>query len=238
MLVAARGRMLVMLEWDRILENLGSTDDIDFEEACAALDQAADESRLPDLYRLLTVKENFCAREAAVVPVVRLAGLRALPELLDALRLGEQEGHDNDGPATLICDLVQENPAEAAPLLLTMLRAEDPARRAHAAWLLGFAVPPVTVEPLVTALSADPSEKVRAAAAGALSSFHGSEVAMNGLACALDDAAENVRISAASSLGYLGHLSAVPRLRLALEDRAVRVRAAVEYALEQLGQPR
>ncbi|CAN5864180.1 hypothetical protein BH11MYX4_BH11MYX4_21220 [soil metagenome] len=90
----------------------------------------------------------------------------------------------------------------------------------------------------MTALSADPSEKVRVAAAGALSSFEGSEVAMNSLVRALDDTAEEVRISAASSLGYLGHLSAIPRLRLALEDRAARVRDAAEYALEQLQQPR
>ena len=223
-----------MLEWHRILENLRSTDDVDFEEACGALDQAADESRLPDLYRLLTEKENFCAREAAVVPVVRLAGLRALPQLLDALRLGEQEGHDNDGPAALVADLVQESPAEAAPVLLTMLRAEDPARRAHAAWLLGFAIPAATVEPLVTALSADRSAEVRAAAAGALSSFEGSEDATNSLVRALDDAAEQVRISAASSLGYLGDVRAVPRLRVALEDPAAGVRASAKYALEQL----
>lgn len=92
-----------------IVEQLNDPgDEYAFGDACGALDGAADESRLPDLYRLLIMlKENFGAREAAVFPIARLDGLRALPRLRNALRLGKEDGHDNDGPAALESELVE-----------------------------------------------------------------------------------------------------------------------------------
>src|SRR5688572_3538313 len=123
-----------MTKWDRIIADVQNTDDTDGAlAACAALDRAADRSRLPHLYSLLKGGSNFFVREAAAVPVARLDGLRALSHLLEAMRLGGKEGHDNDGMCSLISDVVSENPRAAAPILTEMIRGRSAQRRADAA---------------------------------------------------------------------------------------------------------
>ena len=87
-----------MSEWDRILGDLTSVEN-DVDRAVAAwdsLDRAADESWLPKLHHLLAKGENFFLREAAATPIARLESLKALPQLLHALQLGEDEGHDGN----------------------------------------------------------------------------------------------------------------------------------------------
>src|SRR5262245_30959652 len=112
-----------MSDWDRIIADLHDVEDVDRAvAACEALDKAADESWLPRLHRLLAEGRDFFVREAAAAPIARLEGLRALPQLLHALHLGEQEGHDNDGLVCLITGLVSDNPEEAAPALRQMIR--------------------------------------------------------------------------------------------------------------------
>src|SRR5438128_3315362 len=158
-----------MSEWDRIISDLHESENVDRAvAACQALDQAADESWLPRLRRLLAESRDFFVREAAATPIARLEGLQALPQLLHALHLAEEEGHDNDGLGALISDLVWANPQQAAPMLHQMLCASSEQRR-DAAWLWGFAAEVVTPEPLLAALD-DPSPRVRSAAAGSLGS--------------------------------------------------------------------
>jgi HEAT repeat protein len=78
-----------MSEWDRIIADLHDVEE-DTDRAVAtfeALDKAADESWLPRLHQLLAKGRDFFVREAAAVPIARLEGLRALPQLLYALQL-------------------------------------------------------------------------------------------------------------------------------------------------------
>jgi HEAT repeat protein len=50
----------------------------------------------------------------------------------------------------------------------------------------------------------------------------------------LKDSDEQVRVDAASALGYFGDRRAEPELREALKDSSERVRHFAEYALKQL----
>jgi HEAT repeat protein len=228
--------MTVRRAWEQIIADLyGVEDDVDRAvAACSALDAAADESRLPELRRLLMQGDNFFVREAAAFPVARLEGLRALPALVHAKQRGSEEGHDNDGLNTLMADLVESHQVEAVPLLLRMLAEPSEESRSAAAWLLGFVAEAASPDALLAVLD-DPSPHVRAAAAGSLSSFPN----ISGVADALirllgADVDEQVRVSAASALGYLGDKRALPALRRAFEDPEERVRTFASYAVSKL----
>ena len=224
-----------MSEWDRILADLHDVEE-DTDRAvaaCEALDKAADESWLPRLHQLLAKGRDFFVREAAAVPIARLEGLRALPQLLHALQLGEEEGHDNDGLGSVVSDLVWANPEEAAPVLLQMIRAPSGRHRSDSAWLWGYAARALTPEPLLALLS-DPNPRVRSAAIGSLGSFRGREDVFARMVRALEDPEERVRCSAASALGFYGDRRAIPPLRHMLAESSDRVRYIVEYALQQL----
>lgn len=225
-------------EWDRILADLHDFEDIDRAlRACEALDRGADEAWLPGLHRLLAEGRNFFVREAAAAPIARLEGLRALPQLLHALKLGEDEGHDNDGLAALIADLVWSGPEAAAPILRSMIGEPAGRRRQDAAWLWGFAARALVPEPLLPLLG-DPDPRVRAAALGSLGSFKGREEVFAGLLAALDDPDEGVRATAAGSLGDHGDPRAIPSLRRLLSDPTETVRPVVEHALRRLEKAR
>jgi HEAT repeat protein len=221
--------------WERIVADLHAAED-DVQRAvaaCEALDKVADASRLPDLHRLLT-DAQFFVREAAAIPIARIEGLRALPDLLSAHQRGSEDGHDNDGLSTVIANLVASAPREAALLLLGMLVDSSDRTRGAAAWLLGFVSEEANAEPLLAALR-DPSSRVRAAAAGSLSSFAGRAGVFEGLVRGLgEDTDEDVRVSAASALGYLGDERALTALQKAQADPAERVRDFATHAIGKL----
>lgn len=227
-----------MSEWDHIIADLHDGEDINRAvAACEMLNRSADESWLPPLHHLLANGSNFFVREAAAVPIARLEGLEALPQLLHALHLGEDEGHDNDGLASVVSDLVWDNPDEAAPALHLMIRGDSERQRADAAWLWGFAAEALTLNPLL-ALLTDASSRVRSAAAGSLGSFKGREDVFASLVQALEDPDEGVQCSAASALGYYGDRRAISPLRRLLSDSPESVQRIVEYALQRLGSGR
>jgi HEAT repeat protein len=227
-----------MSEWDRIVADLHNILDVDRAvKACEALDKAADESWLPRLHLLMAKDKSFFVREAAAFPIARLEGLRALPKLLVALKLGEDDGHDNDGLVAVISDLVLAHPEEAAPILLRMIRSRSERERSDAAWLWGFAAEALTPDPLLKLLS-DSSHRVRSSAIGSLPSFKGREEVYAGLVNALEDPDEEVRRSAASSLGYYGDRRAISPLRRLYYESPESVRRIIEYAIEQLGKVR
>ena len=224
----------MMSELDRIIADLHDTGDIDRAVgACEALDKAADESSLPRLHRLLATGRNFFIREAAAVPIARLEGIRALPKLLFALRLGEEEGHDNDGLVSVVTDLIWSHQEEAAPALRKMIGDPSERQRSDAAWLWGFAAQALAPEPLQSLLN-DPSGRVRSAAISSLGSYKGREDVFAALVKSLEDPDEAVKCSATSALGYYGDRRAVALLRPLLSGSSELIQPIVKHALKQL----
>ena len=116
-------------EWNKLIEALRATDNID--RAVAAAGTIHKTSAIEDLPRLMELlkDQDFFVREAAAWPVSELAGPAALPELLVALQRGFGEGHDNDGFQTALIELAEANRTD----IETYLHAS----RNRLIWLLG-----------------------------------------------------------------------------------------------------
>ena len=231
--IESRNTTMTPTEWEHVLADLRAQDDLDrIVQAAARLDDVANEVHLPDLYRLIQ-DDDWFIREAAAVPLARLAGVQALPLLFQALARGQQQGQDNDGLSTMVVEVLEAHREECAPLLLSMLDNPNPTLRAHGAWALGWQSAGVALAPLLAALH-DPDANVRGAAAGSLSSFKVDGVT-EALVPLLFDSDDQVRVDVVASLGYLGDRRAVPALQAALQDSSERVRSFAAYALKQLG---
>jgi hypothetical protein len=105
-------------EWDALLADLRS---LDIDRAVRAVKlphDRADATDLPRLRSLIKHGKDFFIREAAAAPLARREGVRALPLMFEALTLGVREGHDNDGLAHFVSEVLQADPDGAAPLLL------------------------------------------------------------------------------------------------------------------------
>jgi HEAT repeat protein len=222
-------------EWDALLADLRSLDIDRAVRAVKLLHDGADATDLPRLRSLIKNGKDFFIREAAAAPLARLEGVRALPLMFEALTLGVREGHDNDGLAHFVSEVLLGDPTGAAPLLLKMLRSRQAETREHAAWALGWMPTEVALGPLLKAVR-DKEPKVRATATGSLgnSTFRAQPGVFEALKQALEEDDPVVRQSAASALGYLGDRRAKPALRRALEDEADGVRSSAEYALQKL----
>ena len=225
-------------EWERRIADIRSGgDDLDRAlEASMALKGLTDRSRIPELEHLIQ-DDDFFMREAAASPLINLKGLGALPLLLQALERGTQPGHDHDGLALEITELIESHKTEAGPLLLEMLRDPKGQTRSHAAWLLGFISDVVSPEVLTDVLK-DLNPNVRSSAVGSLSSFKDHPGVLEAMLPLLDDGEEQVRVDAASALGYFGDRRAIPALRDALSDPSERVRRFAESSLGLLGDRR
>lgn len=198
-------------EWEDLVAIFRQPESEEEEEEHAAerLRAIADPTRVPDLYALLREKENFWVRELAAEPLARLEGTRALPALLEALHLGWQERHDNDGLYPILWDLFAISPQEAAEVVVQMLSDRDSPYRREAVWSLGFFPKDLALEPLLRAII-DMVPEIREEAARALcSESFLSEETITALLRALIDPASSVRVAAAYTLGWFSAGDAV-----------------------------
>jgi hypothetical protein len=97
-------------DWEALVRDLRSTDDIDVMVAAARrLHRTASPEDLPRLSELLR-DESFFVREAAAWPLSELAGAAALPDLFEAYQRGVDEGHDADGFSAVLIELAAADP--------------------------------------------------------------------------------------------------------------------------------
>jgi HEAT repeat protein len=125
-------------EWDDLLNALH--DRANAERAVAAVHKLQRTATVDDVPRLLALLKDrsFFVREAAAWPLSDLGVTTALPDLLEALHRGFQEGHDNDGLSAALADLAEASPSAAAAVLKGILASGHPHLREHAQWLLEF----------------------------------------------------------------------------------------------------
>lgn len=158
---------------------------------------------LPTLHEWLETKDDDFLRAAAVPAIIKLEGLRCLPNLLVAHRLGLSEGCDNDTLDEYLFQLVEMNPVPAAAILLKLAKSAESQDRVEAAWLLDFISGEVGHEIFVE-LASDPSPEVRAAACSGLYHFREIAVAASAFERCLHDDDAPVRESAACAVSFGG----------------------------------
>ncbi len=106
-------------------------------DAAGRLHKESEAQDVPALLELLQ-SGDFFVREAAAWPLVELAGLKCLPELLVAYQRGFDEGHDNDGFTAALLELPAIYPGEARQVIERIAETYPEPMRGHAKWLLEF----------------------------------------------------------------------------------------------------
>ena len=120
-----------------IISELNSEDINVCVEAAGRLHKESETEDLPKLLVLLE-SNDFFIREAAAWPLVELAGIKFLPELLTAYQRGFDEGHDNDGFTAALLEIPALYPGATRQALERIISSNEEPMRGHAAWLLEF----------------------------------------------------------------------------------------------------
>jgi len=96
-------------------------------------------ANLPTLISAIqSPRNNFWTRELLSEPICNLGGSDHLEVLFAAAKLGEEEGHDNDGFNTHLIGIASTEPAKCRAKLQELLARDDFKERDKAMWLLEF----------------------------------------------------------------------------------------------------
>jgi HEAT repeat protein len=240
-------RGVVVWHGDRVIDSRGALEAVvrhavelegdydDIAPTVAELAACGDITLVPRLLEVLDRflnEENFYGRDLIAGILAGIQGVAALPALLRAS--AHDLGDDQDSLQSEITELLHADPAASRAVVLEFATSDRPELRCVALWALGFVAEAQDVE-LLTAAVGDADPKVRSAAIGSIPDLASDDRAFGALVLALHDLDEQVRVSAASSLGYTGRVNAVAPLVALVADRAPRVRSMVAYALGRLG---
>lgn len=131
----AAGSVAELIEQALKLEEIG-----DFDCARLVLDQVRRDAGPDDVAVLVaglrSSRASFWSREMLAEPLAACAGTQALEVLVEAHRLGHDEGHDNDTLSMVLIDLVEQNKDEARRVLQELRSNQRLAEIAD--WLLEF----------------------------------------------------------------------------------------------------
>jgi HEAT repeat protein len=223
-------------EWSKLVADLKSIEDGgDLDVALNAslrLSTIDDPDRLADL-KALAEDGHFFVLEAVVPAIADLDGLNSLPFLLQALERCHAQGHDGDGVAFSIVELIELSGEAAIPILTAMLTSQDANARRDGAWLLGFVATFASPTPLLE-LTRDTNPEVRVAAIGSLSPFADRFDVFDHIASCATDSDEAVRVAVASAVGFIADRRAMDLLRTMLIDPSAEVRRMAEYSVTRI----
>jgi hypothetical protein len=108
-------------------------------DAFTRLKAAATRDDLPQLINALKSERNdFWTRELLSDPISALGGTIYLPELFDALKKNELEGHDNDGFCHHLTEIACADPAGCRKRLQELISTGGFVHKDTAQWLLEF----------------------------------------------------------------------------------------------------
>ncbi len=103
------------------------------------LKNIATENDLPKLVSLLkSEKNNFWTRELLSEPISDLGGTNYLPELFEAHKMNQNEGHDNDTLNHFLTEIAYFDLEGCKAGLQNMLNDSSFKHREMAEWLLAF----------------------------------------------------------------------------------------------------
>jgi HEAT repeat protein len=178
-----------------------------------------------------TSEEDRDVRMAASRALGRIRDPRAIPALIEALRVPESWL-----PPRVAEVLLQFGRAALDPLVEQVRTAPEASVRTWAAEILGALGDDRAVAPLVACLG-DLNDQVRARAASSLGKLGDRRAVSDLMPLMLADPVPFVRIQVVRALGAIGDERALHHLVDSLNDGAWWVRIRVVEALEQLGEP-
>jgi hypothetical protein len=123
-----------------IIRFLESGNDVNAQlEAFKQLNAYVTDKDLPVLLAAIKSEtSNFWVRELLSEPIINLAGSKAIPELMAALRKNFEEGHDNDGFQAYLADLAESDPKGVRAELEKLAEKANKAELEDINWLLEF----------------------------------------------------------------------------------------------------
>ncbi|MFK4245988.1 HEAT repeat domain-containing protein [Micromonospora chokoriensis] len=207
----------------------------DIAPTVTALTACGDTALVPRLREVLDRfldEGNFYGRDLIAGISAGIEGMAALPVLLRAS--ARDLGDDQDSLQAEIIELLHADRATSRRVVRDFATSATPELRRVGLWALGFVVEPQDVQ-LFAAAVTDVDPEIRSMAVGSIPDPAGDDWAFGALVLALRDLNEQVRVSAASRLGYTGRVDAVAPLVALAADPTPRVRSMVAYALGRLG---
>jgi len=81
---------------------------------------------------------NFFVREILSEPIIRLGGVKVLPELLTAFQKNFDEGHDNDSFQLFLTELAEEHPNNVKRILKELSKNATKPEMENIEWLLEY----------------------------------------------------------------------------------------------------
>ncbi|WP_330440585.1 HEAT repeat domain-containing protein [Micromonospora sp. NBC_00821] len=207
----------------------------DIAPTVTALTASGDTALVPRLREVLDRfldEGNFYGRDLIAGVLAGIEGMAALPVLLRAS--ARDLGDDQDSLQAEITELMHADRATSRRAVRDFATSDTPELRRVGLWALGFVVEPQDAQ-LFAAAMTDADPEIRSMAVGSIPDPAGEDWAFGALVLALRDLNEQVRVSAASRLGYTGRVDAVAPLVALAADPTPRVRSMVAYALGRLG---
>jgi len=118
---------------------LESRNDVDAQIAAfEQLNESVTDRDLPAMLASLESTSSFWVRELLAEPIIRLSGVKALPQLMKALRRNFEDGHDNDGFATFLMEMAESDSANVRAELQRLAHTASKEEAEDLKWLLEF----------------------------------------------------------------------------------------------------
>ncbi|WP_406066428.1 HEAT repeat domain-containing protein [Micromonospora sp. NBC_00860] len=237
----------LMWQGDRMIDSRGALEAVvrhaveleddydDIAPTVTTLAASGDTTLVPRLREVLDRfldEGNFYGRDLIAGVLAGIEGVAALPVLLRAS--ARDLGDDQDSLQAEIIELLHADQATSRRVVRDFAMGDTPELRRVGLWALGFVVDAQDVELLAAAVT-DADPEIRSMAVGSIPDPAGDDWAFGALVLALRDLDEQVRVSAASRLGFTGRVDAVAPLVALAADPTPRVRSIVAYALGRLG---
>jgi len=116
--------------------------DVDIDGVLGAFERLKTIATKADLPTLLAAikspRNNFWTRELLSEPICHLGGTDYFEPLFEAVQLGLDEGHDNDGFHFHLTEIAHAEPTKCRAKLEELLARDDFRHREAARWLLEF----------------------------------------------------------------------------------------------------